>query len=225
MISHKHKCIFIHIPKCAGTSFEELLGHFDEHEGRAGQDHRSVRMIQKPFKLLDALSNKENVKDTIRRFREYTRSPANPNNALTVTSLQYQSYFKFTVVREPLERAYSWYKNVMRDPIHQKNYNIPAEISFEDFMFRYAGTGYLRPQSYWLLNYSGEVDLDLIIKFEQLQDGFKQLCSQLNIDQATLPHKIAGSNGAKELKISSKVRDFVYDFYADDYKRFGYEQT
>ena len=26
MISHKHKCIFIHIPKCAGSSIETAFG-------------------------------------------------------------------------------------------------------------------------------------------------------------------------------------------------------
>ena len=34
MVSHKHKCIFIHIPKCAGTSIEEALGHFDGYRGK-----------------------------------------------------------------------------------------------------------------------------------------------------------------------------------------------
>ena len=42
MISHKHKykCIFIHIPKCAGTSIEKALGHFELYNGRGRQDHR-----------------------------------------------------------------------------------------------------------------------------------------------------------------------------------------
>uniref|UniRef100_A0A1D9FVM8 Sulfotransferase family protein n=1 Tax=Moorena producens (strain JHB) TaxID=1454205 RepID=A0A1D9FVM8_MOOP1 len=49
MISHEHKCIFVHIPKCAGTSIEHLLGHFDDFSGRGGQDHRSIRTIEQPF--------------------------------------------------------------------------------------------------------------------------------------------------------------------------------
>ena len=39
MISHKHQCIFVHIPKCAGTSIASALGHLDNHTGRGGQDH------------------------------------------------------------------------------------------------------------------------------------------------------------------------------------------
>ena len=31
MVSHKHKFVFLHIPKCAGTSIgEKLNSHFDE---------------------------------------------------------------------------------------------------------------------------------------------------------------------------------------------------
>ena len=34
MISNDYRCIFIHIPKCAGTSIEDALGHLDNHPGR-----------------------------------------------------------------------------------------------------------------------------------------------------------------------------------------------
>ncbi len=50
MISHIHKCIFIHIPRTAGTSIESALGHLDNYKGGRGrQDHRPIRMIEQPF--------------------------------------------------------------------------------------------------------------------------------------------------------------------------------
>ena len=49
MISHKHKCIYIHIPKTAGTSIEYKFGHFKELK-RGVQDHRTIgEMEPVPF--------------------------------------------------------------------------------------------------------------------------------------------------------------------------------
>ena len=97
MISHKYQCIFIHIPKCAGTSIETALGHFDNHVGRGGQDHRSIRMIEQPFINLDIFASKENIHEFVNRMRHKYRKAFNPLNKLTVTKKQYESYYKFTV--------------------------------------------------------------------------------------------------------------------------------
>lgn len=61
MISHKYKCIFIHIPKCVGTSIEQALGHFDEYSGRDRQDHRTIRMIENPVPLTQLITSKETL--------------------------------------------------------------------------------------------------------------------------------------------------------------------
>ena len=77
MISHKYKCIFIHIPKCAGTSIEAALGHLDGHTGRGGQDHRSIRMIQSITPR--AFFSVENLQEVLRRLKhQYYNTVLNP---------------------------------------------------------------------------------------------------------------------------------------------------
>jgi hypothetical protein len=52
MISHEYKCIFVHIPKTAGSSIEQKLGWFDELKWGV-QDHRTIREIEpKPKSLI-----------------------------------------------------------------------------------------------------------------------------------------------------------------------------
>ena len=110
MISHKHKCIFIHIPKCAGTSIENALGYLDSHEGRGGQDHRGIRLIEKPFPNYHVLRTMDNAIEMLRRIKYYKVSSGieNPKNHLLASKLEYGSYYKFSFVRNPWARAYSW---------------------------------------------------------------------------------------------------------------------
>lgn len=222
MISHQHQCIFIHIPKCAGTSIEEVLGHFEGHEGRRGQDHRSIRMIQAPGFNAHTFKNVENIKDFARRIRQRYRTVANPNNALTVDANQYQNYFKFTFVRNPWLRTYSWYQNAIRDPIHQKNYRIDPSLSFEQFVSQFIGTGFLRPQTYWLKNFEGNIAMDFVGKFENLQQDFAQVCEKLDMNCVQLPHKIAGSKADPRREFTTRSIDLIADFYREEIQLFDY---
>ncbi|MCP4744678.1 MAG: sulfotransferase family protein [Desulfobacteraceae bacterium] len=117
----------------------------------------------------------------------------NPKNKRIVTKEQYNNYFKFTIVRNPWDRAFSWYKNVMRDEIHQKGYGISSDISLNFFLKNYAGKGMLRPQTCWLKNYKGKIPMDYIGRFEDLQNTFIKIKQFLNLDQIEFSHEIKGS--------------------------------
>jgi len=225
MISHKHKCIFIHIPKCAGTSIESVLGHLDEHSGKGGQDHRSIRMIEQPFLNSAVLSSKENMLIALHRLRRKYKKQANPNNNLIVSNEQYRDYYKFTFVRNPWSRAFSWYKNVMRDELHQKSHGVSNDISFSDFLKLFVGKLALRPQTYWLKDFKGNVPFDYIGRFEKLNEDFMHVCASLGLADVELPHALQGGGDDYQEHYDKKSIQIISEVYKEEISLFGYKFT
>lgn len=222
MISHEHRCIFIHIPKCAGTSIERAFGHLDGHEGRRGQDHRSIRMIERPMLTPRLFSSADNGFEVMRRVRHRLHRARNPRNKRRVSSEQYRSYFKFTFVRNPWARAYSWYRNVLRDVNHLDTMGISGPIPLGEFLERFAGRGELRPQTYWIRDFGGAIPLDFIGRFENLREDFGEVCRFIGCDRISLPHEVRGSGEDYREHFDTESIELVRDVYRNEIELFGY---
>ena len=222
MISHKYRCIFIHIPKCAGTSIESALGHRDHYNGRNGQDHRSIRMIESPLLTKEMFHSQENRLEVLRRIKYKFHKQGNPCNCYTVTKEQFDSYFKFTFIRNPWSRAYSWYKNVMQDEIHRKGYKIRGQVSLNEFLSRFAGRGMLRPQTYWIKGFDGSIPLNHIGRFETLREDFLEICNCMHVPPIELPHKVSGSGEDYHVYYDQVSKDLIARIYREEIEMFGY---
>ncbi|MCB1755348.1 MAG: sulfotransferase family 2 domain-containing protein [Gammaproteobacteria bacterium] len=222
MISHRHKCIFIHIPKCAGTSIEEALGHLDGHTGRGGQDHRSIRHLQPLQTNRFSLSN-DNIYEIAKRLkRQYFKSELNHRNKYTVTDTQYDSYFKFTFIRNPWARAFSWYKAVMRDEITKKGLRITGNPSLEEALKTHAGKGLLKPQPYWIKDFTGTIHLDYIGRFETLEDDFEEVRKKANLPEIKLPHRLKGLGGEYRKHYTETAKKIIAKIYEEEIALFKY---
>lgn len=217
MISHDYCCIFIHIPKTAGTSIEKKLGlHADIRPG--GQDHRSIREIE-PMPAY-GIWGARNLVDL--RFVGY-RVRSKLKGRDMVTPDQFQSYYKFTFIRNPWSRVYSWYKNVMRFEPHRKRLGVPDDCSFKDFLSFDFDQGALRPQTYWIRDSKGRNRMDFIGRFENLSEDFAHVCDVLQIGDPSLPKLIVGDGSHYTDYYDEKSREIVRQKYQEEIELFNFK--
>jgi hypothetical protein len=216
VISHQYRCIFIHIPKTAGTSIEHKLGHFDRTK-HGVQDHRTIRMLR-PSYLLDASqwALRGELKPLGRCLRDLAAGRG------FVTAEQYQRYLKFAFVRNPWARVYSWYKNVLRDPRHKTSLGVTNDCSLGEFVQHHLDDWALQPQLWWITDRHGKVVMDFIGKYETLHADFAQVCARLEIQDATLPSLITGDGSHYASHYDDTARKLVAQRYAAEIDLFGY---
>jgi len=224
MISHKCKCIFVHIPKAAGQSVE----HFFLNLHDLSWEKRGPLLLKfnpDPHRGPERLAHL--------KAAEYLRCGH-------IDEEQFNSYFKFTFVRNPWARLVSEYRyrNYYKNMSFKKFVleGLPAESDYFD-AYRH-----IVPQYDFLHDDSGNAIVDFIGRFENLQADFDYICSKLGINNSQLPHinnstrgnflkrqikKLLFSNKYKERKnytdyYDEETKKFVDSFYTKDIEVFNY---
>lgn len=205
MISHQHRCIFIHIPKTAGTSIEKKLGHFETLEAGV-QDHRTIRQIQPEPQPV---------------WKEWFAT----SDAQNVTARQFRSYYKFSFVRNPWARAFSWFRNVMDDPNHRAKHQVPDDCSFGDFLKNHSDQWAMRPQLHWLEAKDGSIPLDFVGRFENLNQDFEIVGERLGLEDKSLPTLMMreGERPSYVSHYDSELEELVRARYEKEIDHFEYQ--
>lgn len=157
---------------------------------------------------------------------------------------EYQDYFKFSFVRNPWDRLLSCYSEKIRDDkLNNNNFTngvansigkhgvFRSGMSFEDFVDAlntipdHKADPHFRSQYALLSNKAGELFLDFIGRFENLEEDFDKVCNLAGMSKTNLPHK--NKSPMKKANYvdyyTEKTRDFVFQRYAKDIEVFEYK--
>ena len=211
MISVKHKIIFIHIPKCAGQSIENI---FLKDLGLNWQDRYPL--------LLRPKKAKEKGPERLAHLyaEEYFKFGFIPKE-------KYDKFFKFTIIRNPIDRVLSEI-NYRRIP-KKKSTNSNGFESVEEYISKVSKLNkfsdlqrHISPQVKFLYDSeTNELLVDKIISFDELNYEVPKILKKKLRVFLEVP-KINASKSKLWLKeeLTSEDFSFLHDFYASDFKFF-----
>lgn len=168
MISHSDKAIFVHIPRTAGQTIEHT---FLTHLGLDQRMRPALLLREK----LDGEQGPPRLSHlTAAQYQEYGY----------VTADEFSTYFKFSFVRNPWQRVYSFYRYL----------NYATKHSFNEFVIEFVNQSklpnldwFIAPQSNYLCDMQGNLLVDFVGRFENLQEDFNRVCEILELEKRELP--------------------------------------
>lgn len=209
IISHKHKFIFIHLHKCAGTSItKSLLPYL-----------RQYHLFKKDI-IMGCTPKHEILSNTSRQNGSIHKHSTAVDIKNYVGNKIWNNYFIFTFVRNPwdlvLSKYYWWHKtNAQWSPDAKKTKDKIMKMNFREFVRTIRGC-YNQVMTYSLTSEtkfnkskhtSTDIEIDFIGKFENLQTDFNSICSSLKLQQIQLIR----ANPSFELRKGKHYRNFYDD--------------
>ena len=141
---------------------------------------------------------------------------------------QWESAYKFTLVRNPWDKVVSLYEYRRKK---NKTRIASRGISFEDWVIKTHGTQQdafyydnpksFQPQVEWLKDDEGRLDIDFVGKFESIQEDFEQIKKAIG-SSAKLPHLNATKRRSYKDYYNDETREIVAHWYRHDIAEFGY---
>ena len=195
--------IFIHSPKTAGTSIWTRIGRIPGVGGLV--THNSVHA-----------------------WREVGGDE------------RYDAAFKFSVVRNPYDKLLSaWTRYTTMGPDNpyweserdHRNYVFQMsgpEVSFERFVMNFSlrhEISHFVPQCSWLANEQGKLDVDHIIRFENLTEDWAAMCKELPLSVDALPHENKTDHAEWQDVYTPEMIERVNELYSMDFDNLGYDRV
>lgn len=211
IISHGRRYIFVHSPKTGGTSMALAL------EARAMKD--DVLMGDTP----KAKNRQKRLKKMSSRGRLWKHSTLADIEGL-VSADQVQTYFVFTLVRNPWDRVLSFYIWIKEQPFEHKVKTLAKAGSFSEFLNapevqRMFGQA---PYASYVSTSDGQMQCDLFLRLEHFEDDKVLLEQHLGFDLGMPRVNATQRDPDYRIYYTDADATLVSEMCAADIRQFGY---
>jgi hypothetical protein len=203
MISRRHRCIFVHIPRTGGTSIEHMLWPEPRSEADLWWGYISRYRNRHQTGALQHL------------FARHIRQE--------VGQQTFSAYFKFAMVRNPWEKALSQYLYLQRRKDLLEFLGLRRGDPFPRYLERIQQRVHVQwePQYKFLLDDDDTLLVDFVGRFEHYDRDVTAILRHLSAE-ATIPHLKATSHAHYSRYYDPGSIEVVGNLYRRDIDQFGY---
>ncbi len=208
ILSHQKKFIYIHVYKVAGTSIRSVLQEYDDMKKSDFPLNENIKFnLGKRFTFLSRWAI-DHIK--LKRVRELL-----PENV-------FNDYFKFAFVRNPWDWQVSLYHYMLQYKVHPQHKLISKMKSFDEYI-EWRINEDLELQKDFLYDDEGNLLVDYVGKFENLQEDFNTICTRIPISQSALPVANTSKHTHYKEYYNKHTRDLISKAFKKDIETFNYD--
>ena len=209
MIFKEINSLFIHIPKCAGSTVTSRIGEYFH-----GNDWDKVREKRSMVK------------------KKWAQHWGYQEYAEHISQDLLDGMFKFTFVRNPWDRAVSEFMYVKSSGCSCNKKKV-SQLDFQEFVERGFLCSYGRhklPQKKFITNSKGEIVADAVFRFEDFEKDFSFLARKFNLKDKRCLNRSFNRTRSPSQKIkkpyweyyNSKTKILIDSMYMEDIEYFNY---
>lgn len=143
----------------------------------------------------------------------------------------FNQYYKFAVVRHPIDRFISAFHYLLQRPVHKalNNEVVHEAGSLSDFVARLKREKgliqqivHLMPQHQFLCDTDGKILVDSVFKFEQLDHAWREICERVGLPHRSLPRFNTSEHQRWESHATPDLAGLMEELYDRDFEIFNY---
>jgi hypothetical protein len=216
LISYKYKFIFVHNYKVAGNSISKA---FKEYAYNSPLRIDNINKVTEGIKVL-RLANRVIAKK-IKIFPSYPPHATASELKEQIPTKIWNDFFKFGFVRNPWDWQVSLYHFMQQMETHFQNSLIGKMKSFDEYL-EWRVNNDLHLQKDYIYDKQGNVLLDFVGKFENINKDFNEICNNIGII-GNLPHVNKSNHRDYRSYYNSYTKKLIEENFKDDIELFNYD--